>query len=623
MQLYSGSSQQFIDQTTRNAIAATLQANFFEAYRYHPSKPEVMSWQNSLFQMAVALQRAGLTDHGVALEYQLPLSARRLDFMITGHDRGGDQHAVVVELKQWGEVSPSDAEGCVSTWLAGTERDVLHPSCQVGQYEQYLRDVHAVFSSGDVKLSSCVFLHNLQHDPENEIFRARHAELLQAYPAFAGNQVDELKEYLQMRLVGARGVPVMEKVLTSKYAQSKKLLEHTANVVRNQASYVLLDDQKVVFNKVLSRVRNQARRKEKRTMILVEGGPGTGKSVIALHLLGELAAEGFSVLHATGSKAFTENIKKVVGSRAAAQFGYTHLNMKGDIQPGFFDALVVDEAHRIRAISATRFTKAEHRSGKPQIEELVDAAKVSVFFIDDLQVVRPKEVGSAELVRETARKLGAELIEFKLEAQFRCGGSDGFINWIDNTLGVRPTANVLWPATEAYEFGICRSIDELERTIRNKNASGTTARLVAGFCWPWSDPRPDGALVEDVQIGPWSMPWNASPDAGRLAAGIPKSNYWASDPGGIEQVGCIYTAQGFEFDYVGVIFGLDLRYDADTGEWIGDATKSADSTVKRSKEQFVELVKNTYRVLLTRGIKGCYVYFMDEQTRRFFQSRLG
>uniref|UniRef100_UPI00339D502E DUF2075 domain-containing protein n=1 Tax=Cupriavidus necator TaxID=106590 RepID=UPI00339D502E len=284
--------------------------------------------------------------------------------------------------------------------------------------------------------------------------------------------------------------------------------------------------------------------------------------------------------------------------------------------------LVVDEAHRIRAISATRFTRAEHRSGKPQIEELVDAAKVSIFFIDDLQVVRPNEVGSAELIRDTAKRLCAELIEFKLETQFRCGGSDGFVNWVDNTLGVRPTANVLWPATEDYEFAICRSLGELEQKIRDKNASGDTARLVAGFCWPWSNPRPDGTLVDDVQIGEWSMPWNASPDAGKLAAGIPKSNYWASDPAGIEQVGCIYTAQGFEFDYVGVIFGLDLRYDADSAEWVGDPTNSADATVKRSKAQFVELVKNTYRVLLTRGIKGCYVYFMDEQTRRFFQSRL-
>lgn len=622
MQLYSGNSQHFIEQTTRNAIAGTLQAKFFEAYRYQPSKQEVMSWQNSLFQMAVALQGAGLIDHGVTLEYQLPLSAKRLDFMITGHDGAGNPHAVVVELKQWGDVGPSDTDDCVSTWLAGMERDVLHPSCQVGQYEQYLRDVHSAFSSGGVGLSSCVFLHNLQHDSANEIFQDRHAALLKAYPAFAGHQVGEFKEYLQTRLVGANGMPVMEKVLSSKYAQSKKLLEHTASVVRNQTSYVLLDDQKVVFNKVLSRVRKQARRKAKQTMVLVQGGPGTGKSVIALHLLGELAAEGFSVLHATGSKAFTENIKKVVGSRSAAQFGYTHFNMKGDVQPGSFDALVVDEAHRIRAISATRFTKAEHRSGKPQIEELVDAAKVSVFFIDDLQVVRPGEVGSADLVRETAKKLDAELIEFKLETQFRCGGSDGFINWVDNTLGVRPTANVLWPATEAYEFGICRSIEDLEQTIKNKNDSGSTARLVAGFCWPWSDPRPDGTLASDVQIGEWVMPWNAKPDAGKLAAGIPKSNFWASDPGGIEQVGCIYTAQGFEFDYVGVIFGPDLRYDSDEGEWIGDVTKSADSTVKRSKAQFVELVKNTYRVLLTRGIKGCYVYFVDDETRRFFQSRL-
>jgi DUF2075 family protein len=283
---------------------------------------------------------------------------------------------------------------------------------------------------------------------------------------------------------------------------------------------------------------------------------------------------------------------------------------------------VLDEAHRIRESSKDRFTRAEDWSGMPQVDELIHASRVTVFFIDDRQIVRPGEVGSSDLIRKAAAKANANLLEFELDAQFRCSGSDGYINWIDNTLDIHRTANVLWKKDDSYEFRVVDSVHELEAQIREKAQGGDSARLVAGFCWPWSDPRPDGTLVDDVVVGDWTMPWNARPEGGRLAAGIPKSNFWASEAGGLNQVGCVYTAQGFEFDYVGVVFGLDLRYDWDTNEWVSDKKHSHDSVVKKSGDQFLDLVKNTYRVLLSRGIKGCYVHFMDEGTRRFFQSRM-
>lgn len=623
MQLYAGTSTNFVAETTRNSIAGRLQTAFQEAYHYKPSPSEVQSWQNSLFRMATVLEKAELDDHGVVLEYQLPLSSRRLDCMVTGHDGNDSASSVIVELKQWSNVEPSNAEDCVTTWVAGKKRDVLHPSRQVGQYEQYLRDMHSVFSDGEVALRSCAFLHNLSFRDENEIYAERHARLLKQFPAFSGDQQPELVAYLRRHLERGKGGAVLDKVLASKFAPSKKLLEHTAKVVRNQQAYVLLDDQQVVFSKVLAEAREGARpSKLKKTVVLVHGGPGTGKSVIALHLLGRLSAEGLNAMHLTGSKAFTENMRKIVGSRSGAQFGYFNINKKGAVPPNHFDVLVLDEAHRLRESSRDRFTKAVDWSGLPQIDELVMSARVTVLFIDDRQIVRPGEVGSAELIRSAAHKVGAKLLEFELEAQFRCSGSDGFINWVDNTLDIRRTANVLWNRSDQYEFRIASSLEELEGMIRGRSAEGASARLVAGFCWPWSEPTADGSLVKNVQVSSWSMPWNAKTDAGRLATGIPKSNFWASDPGGLEQVGCVYTAQGFEFDYVGVIFGLDLRYDWNTNTWVGDRTKSFDTVVKRSGDQFVELVKNTYRVLLTRGIKGCYVHFMDDDTRRFVQSRM-
>lgn len=622
MQLYAGTSKDFITDATRNAIASKLERAFLDGFHYKPSPQEVMSWQNSLFRMAFALQQGDFLDHGVLLEYQLPLSSRRVDCMVTGNDKRGHPFSVIVELKQWSEVEESNADDCVTTWVAGNKKDILHPSRQVGQYEEYLRDMHSVFVRGEVGLRSCAFLHNLSFDPANEIYAPRHTRVLKQYPAFAGDQQDHLIAYMDDHLSGGRGEQVLEQVLKSKFAPSKKLLEHTAKVVQDQKAYVLLDSQQVVFCKVLAEAREGAKAsKLKKTVVLVHGGPGTGKSVIALHLLGRLSGEGLNVVHLTGSKAFTENMRKLVGSRAGAQFGYFNMNKRGDLPPNQFDAVVLDEAHRIRETSKDRFTRPEHWSGLPQVDELVHIARVSVFFIDDRQIVRPGEVGSSDLIRAAARRASAKLLEYELDAQFRCSGSDGFINWVDNTLDIRRTANVLWKHDDPYEFRIVGSVQELQAKVRSRAANGS-GRMVAGFCWPWSDPRPDGTLVPDVQVGDWAAPWNARPDGGRLAKGIPKSNFWASDAGGVDQVGCVYTAQGFEFDYVGIIFGRDLRYDWDKNRWAGDKKQSHDTVVKRSGDRFLELVKNTYRVLFTRGIKGCYVHFMDEGTRRFFQSRM-
>jgi hypothetical protein len=446
-----------------------------------------------------------------------------------------------------------------------------------------------------------------------------HADLLTRYPLFAGDRAEDLSQYLSNRLAGGDGASVLTTVLESKYQASKRLLDHTAAMIKGQRVFVLLDEQLVVFNAVLGQVTKCFNDKQK-AVILVRGGPGTGKSVIALNLVGALSGKGFNAHHATGSRAFTGNMRKIVGSRASVQFKF--FNNYTTAERDTLDALILDEAHRLRPFSNNRFTPAARRSRIAQVEELINAARVSVFFIDDLQVVRPGEIGSSSLIRDAAEAQGVPFYEFELDAQFRCNGSEAFINWVDNTLQIRRTPNVMWDSRDPFEFRIVESVQELERLIRRRHADGFTARLAAGFCWNWSDPTPAGQLVPDVKIGNWSMPWNAKPDAGRLAAGIPSSNFWASDPRGVNQVGCVYTAQGFEFDYCGVIFGRDLRFDATAAQWVGDHTESRDPQVRRSGEAFLALVKNTYRVLLTRGLKGCYVFFQDEATRAFVRSRI-
>ena len=621
MRLYSGMSEEFVRDTVRNQIADKLSEAFFAYYRYKPSPAEVGSWRNSLRAMALVVEGSKLQDTGIVLEYQLPQNSKRLDCMLCGRTPQPTDQAVIVELKQWEACNESEVDDVVVTWVGGRPREVLHPSAQVGQYRQYLADGHTAFHEGatPVGLNACSYLHNSTPKPADPILAPKFEATIRECPLFAANGADALSEYLRERLSGGGGRRVLDLIENSRCRPSRKLMEHVVQTIEDQSPWVLLDEQLIVFNKVLSMVRRGLADKEKR-VALIRGGPGTGKSVIAINLIGELLRAGINAHYATGSKAFTETLWKILGSRSRTVFKYFH-NYGATEQNGV-DVLICDEAHRIRENSNSRYTPKAARSTKPQVREILDAAKVAVFFVDDRQVVRPNEIGSTKYILDQATALGCQVSDYELEVQFRCAGSDGFVNWINNTLGVERTANVLWDGAEGFDFRILGSVMDLESAIREKAGAGFSARVAAGFCWPWSSPQDDGTLVDDVVVGEYRRPWNAKPDSSRLAPGIPSASLWATDPNGINQVGCVYTIQGFELDYVGVIWGPDLAYDLDQQTWIGEKEASFDRVVKGSRERFVDLVKNTYRVLLSRGMKGCYVYFMDKDTERFVRSRM-
>lgn len=620
MQLYAGNSQQFVRDAVQNQIAQKLSQAWFDYYGSKAPEGEVRAWRNSLSKMSQVVQYANLNDNGVLVEYQLPLSSKRIDCLFTGHDEHRDPHAVIVELKQWEACQGSDGEYVV-TWVGGGNRPVLHPSVQAGQYRQYLVDFHSAFYEGEdaLLLDSCCYLHNYSYQPEDPLLDQKYARFRVVAPVFSQDDVDPLTVFLRDRLDRGGGLDLLGRIQQSKYRPSKKLMDQVGNLIKGKPEYTLLDEQLVVYDEVLTIVR-QGWHKKKRHAVIVKGGPGTGKSVIAINLMADLLLKNYSTHYATGSKAFTETLRKIVGARGGEMFRY--FNSYTDAAPGEIDVLVMDEAHRIRETSASRYTPRRDRSGRPQIQELLNACRVGVFFIDDLQVVRPNEIGSVQYIRQAAAETDAELHEFELDTQFRCAGSDAFVNWINSTLGIQRSANVIWEGHPDFGFQIVDSPHELDKMIRARAQQGHTARMVAGFCWEWSQPRPDGTLADDVVIGDFKRPWNLRYDAKRKPPGVPSAALWAYEPRGIDQVGCVYTAQGFEFDYAGVIFGKDLQYSPKTGSWEGHPEESHDVMVTRAGEKFVRHVRNVYRVLLSRAMKGCYVHFMDENTRNFFRSRM-
>ena len=509
MRLYSGLSTHFCRDAAHNQIAEKLRAAFFRQYRYEPPPSEVNAWRNSLRAVAQVFEEGGLDDHGVILEYRLPLTSKRLDCLVCGKDGAGSERAIIIELKQWERCGEAVGERLVTTRVGGAEREVLHPAAQVGQYKLYLEDTHTAFYEGDhpIGLGACAYLHNYFPDPDDVLFAERFRELVASYPLFTGDDADRLAQHLLAQLEKGDGLPVLARIEESKYRPSKNLMEHVGGMIRGKPEYVLLDEQLVVFEKVLACARAGFDDRRK-TVLLVKGGPGTGKSVIAINVMSTLLLEHVNAQYATGSRAFTETLREVIGTRGAVQFKY--FNSYQDAEPDAVDVLICDEAHRIRETSYSRFSPKRRLTAKPQIAELLDVAKVAVFFVDDRQVVRPGEIGSVVYIRDAAEDAGCRLFEYELEAQFRCAGSEGFVNWVENTLEIARTANVLWDPKDPFEFRIMSSPDELEAAIRSRAAAGHSARMTAGFCWRWSDPFDGGGLVNDVVIGDYARPWNAA-----------------------------------------------------------------------------------------------------------------
>ena len=623
MRLYSGTSKQFIDDVYNNKIADKLKNNFLEQFHYNPSPSEVNSWQNSLRSVSMIFDRAHLNDHGIILEYRLPQTSKRLDCLVCGKDALRKDQAVIIELKQWQTTGHSDGERELKTILNGGFRDVLHPSVQVGQYKEYLQNYHTAFYDGDspIILNACSYLHNYPYNPKDEIFSEKFKSFISNFPLFTKDDVKELGDYLIEKLSGGEGMEVLSRVEESKFRPSKKLLEHIADIIHGSDEYTLLDDQLVAFDMVINAVEKSFKDGGK-TTIIIEGGPGTGKSLIAMNLMGKLSSLHYNTHYVTGSRAFTGTLNKILGNKSSLQL--MHFNKYGKAERDAVDVVIADEAHRMWPKNLDRFTRKEDRVDTPIVDQIINAAKVPVFFVDNLQVIRPNEVGTVQYIQEHATQMKTNVLQFKLQTQFRCQGSDSFVSWINNTLGIERTADVIWSKKENFDFRILVSPQSLEKAILEKSKIGKKARLVAGFCWEWSDPRENGELVPDVTIGDFKRPWNAKSGmkGRRLKDGIPKETLWAHDPNGINQIGCVYTAQGFEFDYVGVIFGPDLKYNLDGQKWEAHPENSRDPSSSRSKEKFIDYVKNIYRILLTRGIEGCYVYFVDKDTERFFKTRI-
>jgi DUF2075 family protein len=617
MIVYQSTKALFQEHILSGEIEQIILRNF-QAKLHHSTSPrEVESWRNSLHYMHTVLSDVDLPgDLGVSIECQIPQTAKRIDFIITGKDEQLQPHVVIIELKQWQSAELTAKDGIVRTALGRGLHETSHPSYQAWSYATLLQDFSETVYTENISLKPCAFLHNYEED--HVIRNPFYQEYLDKAPVFLKKEMVQLRAFIKKYVKHGDDQQLMYRIAEGRIKPSKQLAESLTGMLKGNREFVLIDEQKLVYETAVE-MMSLATSTQKQVLI-VEGGPGTGKSVVAINLLVEATRRELLAQYVTKNaapRAVYES--KLSGSMKKRRFEalFQGSGRFHDCEPNIFDVLIVDEAHRLNAKSGMF-----QNLGENQVKEIIRAAKTSIFFVDEDQKVTLKDIGSKEEIINWAQKAKANVVVMQLDSQFRCNGSDGYLAWLDNLLQIRTTAN---PTLEGitYDFRIFDNPADMRDSIFEKNKIANKSRLVAGYCWNWvskSDTKKTD--INFPEFG-FQMPWNFAQE----------SYLWSIKPDSVGEVGCIHTCQGLELDYVGVIIGKDLIYR--DGQVLVDPASRAktDTSIKGYKTMLKSdpdkarnlirgIIKNTYRTLMTRGMKGCYVWCEDEELRGYLKGRI-
>lgn len=617
MIVYHASKKGFINDVFNGTIADDIDHAFLLHLGRHTSPNEKLSWKNSMMHMYKVINTSDIPDTStIAIEYQIPLTSKRIDFIISGVDDNQRSNIVIIELKQWEQAKLSQKSGIIQTRFQHGESETAHPSYQAWSYAYMLQNYNETVCEQDIRLMPCAFLHNYQED--HIISNECYAEYIAKAPLFLKSDAGKLQDFIKKYIKYGSKEDIVWLIDKGKLRPSKQLADALNSMLRGNREFVLLDDQKVVYETALNLAREAARGPKQ--VLIVEGGPGTGKSVVAVNLLVELTKEGVVAQYVSKNAA----PRDVYTAKLSGSFKKNYIKNlfvgSGsfiDTPQNTFGALIVDEAHRLNMKSGLYSNLGEN-----QIVEIIQAARFSIFFVDDHQRVHIKDIGSKVAIQKFAESCGAIVHITKLNSQFRCNGSNGYLNWLDNTLQIKETANIRLIAKD-YDFQIFSDPNQLFEAIKEKNKINNKARVVAGYCWDWNSKKIPSDYDIILPEFHFKKRWNLNTD----------KNLWIIGDKSIEEIGCIHTCQGLELDYVGVIIGPDMRYE--NGQIITDVTQrsSNDQSVKgfksliaynRSKalQDADEIIKNTYRTLLTRGMKGCYVYCCDKSLAKYLATQL-
>lgn len=614
MLVYSGTKSSFSQDIERGNLAYIIENKLREYGITAGNDREFMSWQNSLPHMYFALQQSQADDDvDISIEYQIPLTSRRVDFLIGGANDIQDS-IIIVELKQWQKATKLSRENLVETYTGGAKRVVVHPSQQAYSYARLIENFNETIRDENIKLVPCAYLHNYDTTYLDQITGPEYDEIINEAPIFIGNDREKLSKFISAHVKKKSKKNLFEIIEHGKLKPSKALQDAVGLVMNGNQEFVLVMEQQVAYATVLKLVEKSFNDDRKHTVI-VKGGPGTGKSVVAVNLLAKLIDNGKSVNYVTRNSAPRYAFSKsLIGGRYTLSYLRDLFRGSGSYyrtNSNTYDCLIADEAHRLRLKSGYHSNLGEN-----QVKEIINASKISVFFIDEDQMVTTSDIGTCVEIRKWARFYNSKIHEsddLNLVSQFRCNGSDGYLAFLDNLLGIRETANKTFEKEFDYDLRIFDDPSEMYEALKEKNKNNK-ARMIAGYTYEWVS-RHDKNAYDIVLKNGFKKQWNFTTDS------------FATDLDSFDQVGCIHSTQGIEFEYVGIIIGLDLRYE--NGRVITDKNMTAKSDrssgVRRTRnEQLADrIIRNTYRTLLSRGQKGCFVYCEDDSLRKHLYSIVG
>ena len=619
MLIYTATKGQFDEDVKSDRIARKIERQFALHGVFHENEREYISWENSLKQMQLVLDDPAISnDLKVAVEYQIPMTSKRVDFLIAGADQSNKEHVVVVELKQWDQAGKTSRDGIVTAYTGGMVRAVAHPSYQAYSYAKTIENFNATVQDEDISMHPCAYLHNYKKSKLDELVNPLYQGVIDLAPLFIKSEEVRLRKFIRKYVTKSAKGDLLYKIDNGHIRPSKALQDSLASMLNGNEEFIMIDEQKVVYETV-KRLVEEAIKKNKKFTVIVEGGPGTGKSVVAIQLLTEfIVNQNLNVNYVTKNAA-PRNVYFEKLKQGKFKLNYVKFLFKGsgsyiNCEPNEFDCLIVDEAHRLNGKSGLFKNK-----GINQIKEIIESSRVSVFFIDENQVVTASDIGSVKEIKKWAKICGSTLYyneETKLTSQFRCNGSNGYISFLNDLLGICKTANADGFDLD-YDIRLYDDPKQMREDLRIKNNIDNKSRMVAGYCYEWRSKNSNDLSVYDIEMdNGFKARWNFN-----------TTITWAIDPDSFEQVGCIHTSQGLEFDYIGVIIGNDLRFE--NGQVITDSSKRAKSDQslrglkKRNERELADrIIRNTYKTLLTRGQKGCYIYCEDEQLREYFKNRI-
>lgn len=615
MIVYNSNKGTFVKDVKTNVIATKILDLIREKGLNAGQDREFASWQNSMQFMRNIVDDADIDDDvQIAIEYNIPQTSKRVDFIIIGANEKGKDNIVIVELKQWtkAEVVDDDMHFSVRTFVANDKRIVCHPSYQAYSYSRFISNYSQVVNAERIQLVPCAYLHNYLPTYKQALSAEIYKDWYTSAPFFIMNEAQQFSDFVK-RFVTKKSSKgdLLYLIDHGRIKPTKSLQDALATMVKGTPVFDLLDEQAVCFDMCI-RTMMQCLKDQKKRTIIIQGGPGTGKSVLAVNLLMHYITCACNAAYVTKNSAPREAFLSILTGNSAMkradikQLFRSPFGMS-QVPANSYDCLIVDEAHRL--------VKQMFRDykGENQIKECIQASLLTIFMLDEDQAVTTKDIGSVQEISKWCKELGSNIImreETKLVSQFRCNGSDAYIQFIDNILQRKAETVPVRLSELNYDFRIFDDACQLREALREKNTDNK-ARMVAGYCYDWNVRHGRGD-IDIVLPGGFHAKWNLA-------------DVWAINPKSFEEVGCIHTAQGLEFDYVGVLVGKDLRYE--NGRVITDKnaiSRDDNSSGIRGAADDVarRLILNTYKTLLTRGQKGCFVYCEDEALRDYFRKMI-